>query len=89
MGIQAVTAHMNITAARLTGRLRRHDRQDGLARQDPAGLWRAEGQDAGHAGRPAGQPSRLRSFDPARVADHEYRAGGGYYRHEYIGISHV
>ncbi len=83
MGIQAVTAHMNITAARLTGRLRRHDRQDGLARQDPAGLWRAEGQDAGHAGRPAGPPRRLRSFDPARVADLECRAWVGYYRHDW------
>ena len=28
---------------------------------------------------PAGQPGRLRSFDPARIADLEYRAWTGYY----------
>ena len=83
MGIQAVTDRMNTTAARLAGWLGRHDRQDGLARQDPADLRRAGGQDAGHAGRPAGQPSRLRSFDPARVADLECRAWVGYYRHDW------
>jgi hypothetical protein len=32
------------------------------------------------ASRPAGQPSRLRSFDPGRAADLEYRAWTGYYR---------
>ncbi len=83
MGIQAVTARMNTTAARLAGWLGRHDRQDGLARQDPPVLWHAGGQDAGDVGRSAGQPSRLRSFDPARVADLEYRAWIGYYRHDW------
>jgi hypothetical protein len=29
--------------------------------------------------RPAGQPSKLRSFDPGRIADLEYRAWVGYY----------
>ncbi len=83
MGIQAVTARMNTTAARLAGWLGRHARQDGLARQDPPVLWHAGGQDAGDVGRSAGQPSRLRSFDPARVADLEYRAWIGYYRHDW------
>jgi hypothetical protein len=83
MGIQAVTARMNTTAARLAGWLGRHDRQDGLAGQDPVDLWRAGGQDAGHVGRSARQSSRLRSFDPVRVADLEYRAWIGYYRHDW------
>jgi hypothetical protein len=48
MGIKAVTARMERTAARL-----------------------------------AGQPSRLRSFDPARVARLEYRAWVAYYRHDW------
>jgi hypothetical protein len=33
--------------------------------------------------RPAGLPSRLRSFDPARVAGLEYRAWVGYYQHDW------
>ena len=37
----------------------------------------AAGRDA--ASRPAGQPSGLRSFDPNRIADLEYRAWVGYY----------
>jgi hypothetical protein len=35
------------------------------------------------AARTTGPPSRLRSFDPARVADLEYRAWVGYYRHNW------
>ena len=83
MGIEAVTARMKTTAARRAGRLRQHDRGSGLARQNPVGLWRPGGRDAGDAERSAGQPSRLRSFDPARVADLEYRAWVGYYRHDW------
>ena len=41
--------------------------------------WPAGGRDTGAAGGLAGQPSRLRSFDPDRVADLEYRAWTGYY----------
>ena len=66
MGIEAVTVRMELTAARLAGWLRWHDRPGGLTRQVPAG-----------------QPSRLRSFDPARVADLEYRAWVAYYRHDW------
>ena len=83
MGIKAVTARMERTAVRLAGWLGWHDRQGGLTRQVPAALWRAGGWDAGRAGRPAGQPSRLRSFDPARVARLEYRAWVAYYRHDW------
>ncbi len=83
MGIEAVTARMKTTAARLAGRLRQHDCRAGPARQDHAGMWQAGGRDAGDAGRPAGQPSRLRSFDLARVADLEYRAWVGYYQHNW------
>ncbi len=83
MGIEAVTARMKTTAARLAGRLRQHDCRAGPARQDYAGMWQAGGRDAGDAGRPAGQSGRLRSFDPARVADLEYRAWVGYYQHNW------
>ena len=83
MDIEAVTARMKTSAARRAGRLRQHDRGSGLARQNPVGLWRPGGRDAGDAERSAGQPSRLRSFDPARVADLEYRAWVGYYRHDW------
>lgn len=39
-----------------------------------------QGARRGRAGRPAGgQPSRLRSFDPGRLAELEYRAWVGYY----------
>ena len=80
MGIEAVTARMISTAAQRTGRLRQHG---GLARKDPVSLWRPGGRDAGDAERSAGQHSRLRSFDPARVADLEYRAWVGYYQHDW------
>ena len=83
LGIEAVTARMKTTAARRAGRLRQHDRGSGLPRQNPVGPWRPGGRDAGDAEQPAGQPSRLRSFDPARVADLEYRAWVAYYRHEW------
>ena len=83
MGIEAVTARMKTTAARRAGRLRQHDRGSGLARQNPVGPWRPGGRDAGDAERSAGQPSRPRLFDPARVADLEYRACVAYYRHEW------
>ena len=61
---------MKITAAR-------------LARQYHAGMWQAAGPDAGDADRSAGRSSRLRSFDPARVADLEYQAWVGYYQHNW------
>ncbi len=41
---------------------------------DRASRWQPGG-----AGRPAGKPSRLRSFDPVRIADLEYQAWVGYY----------
>ena len=71
------------TAARLAGRLGQHDHRADPARQDRVGLWQAGGRDAGDVGRQAGQFSRLRSFDPARVADLEYRAWVGYYQHDW------
>ena len=82
MGVEAVTARLQTTAASLAGRLGPHQRRIGAARQNLAGEHPAEGRDAG-AVRPAGRPSRLRSFDPARVADLEYRAWVGYYRHQW------
>ena len=81
MGVEAVTARLQTTAASLAGRLGPHQRRIGAARQNLACEHPAEGRDAGAVGRPASQPSRLRSFDPARVADLEYRAWVGYYRH--------
>jgi hypothetical protein len=84
MGIEAVTVRMKTIAARLAGWLGWlgwRGRQ-GLTRQVLATLWRA-GPDARHVGRPAGQPSRLRSFDPVRVAGLEYRAWVAYYRHDW------
>jgi Family of unknown function (DUF5995) len=36
--------------------------------------------------RPAGSPGRLRSFDPARVADLEFRAWVGYYRRDWASV---
>ena len=35
---------------------------------------------------PAGAPGRLRSFDPARVADLEFRAWVGYYLRDWPGV---
>ena len=63
MDVDGVTTRMRTTAAWFAGRL-----------GPPGGR-------AGPAARPAagGQPSRLRSFDPGRVADLEYRAWTGYY----------
>ena len=63
MDVDAVTTWMRTTAAWFAGRL-----------GPPGGR-------AGPAASPAvgGQPSRLRSFDPERVADLEYRAWTGYY----------
>jgi hypothetical protein len=83
MGLEAAAARLRTTAAWLAGRLVRHDRRIGTARQDLARERPAGGRDAGAAGRPARQPSRLRSFDPARVADLEYRAWVGYYQHKW------
>ncbi len=37
-------------------------------------------------GAPAGAPGRLRSFDPARVADLEFRAWVGYYLRDWPGV---
>ena len=79
MGVEAVTARLQNTAAWLAGRLGPHHRRIGAARQDLAGEHPAGGRDAA-VGRPARQPSRLRSFDPARVAELEYRAWVGYYQ---------
>ena len=83
LDVEAATARIKTAAAWLAGWFGRRDRQNGRARQYRGGLGRAAGRDAGHAGRPAGQPSRLRSFDPARVADLEYRAWVAYYRHDW------
>jgi hypothetical protein len=83
MGIEAVTARMRTTTAQRTGRLRQHDCRTGPARTDPVSLWRPRGRDAGDAKRSAAQHNRLRSFDPARVADLEYRAWVAYYRHDW------
>jgi hypothetical protein len=35
---------------------------------------------------PGGGPGRLRSFDPARVADQEFRAWVSYYRRDWLGV---
>lgn len=83
MSFEAVTARLQTTAAWLVGRFVRHDRRIGAARRDLAGERPAGGRDAGAADRPARQPSRLRSFDSARVADLEYRAWVGYYQHRW------
>jgi hypothetical protein len=79
MLIEAVAARRRTTSARLG----QHDRRARPARQDGVGQWQAGERDAGDVGRPAGLPSGLRSFDPARVADLEYRAWVGYYRHDW------
>ena len=80
VGIEAVTARMRTGAARLAARLGRQDRGARSGGRDSVGQWHAGGRDAGSASGSAGQPSRLRSFDPGRVADLEYRAWAGYYR---------
>ena len=80
MGIEAVTARMRTGAARLAARLWQQVRGARSGDRDSAGQWQAAGRDAGSARGSAGQPSRLRSFDPGRVADLEYRAWAGYYR---------
>ena len=69
MGTEVVTARMRSAAEWLAGRGRR-------ARQQAASCHGADRLPA----RSGGQPSRLRSFDPARIADLEYRAWTGYYR---------
>jgi hypothetical protein len=79
MGIEAVTGRRQTTAARLG----QHDHRARLARDDRVGQWQAGGRDAGDVDRPAGLPSGLRSFDPARAADLEYRAWVGYYQHDW------
>ena len=83
MVIEAVAARLQTTAARLARRPGQHDRRARPARQGRTGQRQAGGRDAGDVGRPAGQLSRLRSFDPARVADLEYRAWVGYYQHDW------
>jgi hypothetical protein len=79
VGIEAITARMKTITARLAARLGRQGGRRAPASRDPGGRWQAGGRQAGAAGRPAGQPSRLRSFDPVRIADLEYRAWVGYY----------
>jgi len=37
-------------------------------------------------GRPAGQPGPLRSFDPLRIADLEYKAWVGYYQRRWFSV---
>ena len=81
--MEAVTARMKATAVRMAGRLQEHGGRVVPARRYHAGMWQAAGPDAGDAGRPGGRSSRLRSFDPARVADLEYRAWVGYYQHNW------
>jgi hypothetical protein len=83
MGIEAVTARMKTTAVRLAGRLQEHGGRVVPARQYHVGMWQAAGPDAGDAYWPARRSSRLRSFDPARVADLEYQAWVGYYQHNW------
>lgn len=57
----------------MAARLRRGSASPGLPEQ-------AAGQSVAQTvGPPAGRPSRLRSFDPVRVADLEYRAWVAYY----------
>jgi hypothetical protein len=80
MVIEAVAARLQTTAARLARRPGQHDRRARPARQDRGGQCQAGGR---NADRPAGLPSRLRSFDPARVAGLEYRAWVGYYQHDW------
>jgi hypothetical protein len=83
MGVEAVTVRLQATAGWLAGRLGPPHRRTGATCQDRVGEHPAGGRDGGAVGRPAGQPSRLRSFDPARVADLEYRAWVGYYQHNW------
>ena len=83
MVIEAVAARLQTTAARLARRPGQHDRRADPACQDRTGQRQAGGRDAGDVGQPAGQLSRLRSFDPACVADLEYRAWVGYYQHDW------
>jgi len=83
MVIEAVAVRLQTAAARLARWPGRHDRRARPARQDRVGQCQAGKRDAGDAGRPGGLPSRLRSFDPARVADREYRAWVGYYQHDW------
>ena len=64
MGIDAVTAGVRTTVARLA-------RQQYGGRLGPVSL--------AHIGRPAGRPIPPRSFDPGHIADLEYRAWTGYY----------
>ena len=78
-----VTARMKTTAARLAGRLQQHGCRVVPARRNQTGMWQAAGTDTGGAGRLARRSSRLRSFDPARVADLEYRAWVAYYQHNW------
>jgi hypothetical protein len=65
---------MKTTAARL-------GQQGG--RSEPAGRVPASRRQAGGDDRTARRPSRLRSFDPNRIADLEYRAWVGYYLREW------
>ena len=66
MGIEAVTARLQTTAARLAGRLGQHDHRAGPARQDRVGLWQAGGRDAGDVGqRPGSSAGSGRSTRPA------------------------
>ena len=83
VGIEAVTARMRTGTARLAARLWQQDRRARSGGRDSVGQWHAGGRDAGSASGSAGQPSRLRSFDPGRVADLEYRAWAGYYRRKW------
>jgi hypothetical protein len=69
MGTEVVTARMRSAAEWLAGR-------GGQQGSGPA-AWDRAGRLTARSG---GQPSRLRSFDPARIADLEYRAWAGYYR---------
>ena len=76
MGIDAVTASVRTTMARLA-------RQQYGGRLGPVSL--------AHIGRPTGRPIPPRSFDPGHIADLEYRAWTGYYLREWpqVGVSFV
>ena len=70
MGIGAITAHMKATAARLG----QQSGWSGSVSRVPVGRRQAGQGDGGSR-----RPSRLRSFDPNRIADLEYQAWVGYY----------
>jgi hypothetical protein len=72
VGIEAIITRMKMTA----GQLGRQASRPGRESKDPVGQPYSGGR--APRGRQPG-PSRLRSFDPSRIADLEYKAWVGYY----------